>query len=75
MRSNAGAALVVEAEAGSCGSCRYFCEAPHEIESQLPGLRSLSSVHASVRAADGLCRRHDRYLAASSSCAEYGRRS
>ncbi|MFI4867883.1 MAG: hypothetical protein ACHQDD_00850 [Steroidobacterales bacterium] len=54
-----------------CGSCRYFCQAPHEIESQLPGLRSLGSVFASVRASDGLCRRHDRYIGASSRCAGY----
>jgi len=55
----------------SCGSCRYFCQAPHEIESQMPGLRSLGSLYASVRASDGLCRRHDRYLGASSRCADY----
>jgi hypothetical protein len=54
-----------------CGTCRYFCQAPHEIESQIPGLRSLGSVYASVRASDGLCRRHDRYLGASSYCDEY----
>ena len=54
-----------------CGNCRYFCQAPHEIESQMPGLRSLGSVFASVRASDGLCRRHDRYLGASSHCDEY----
>jgi hypothetical protein len=57
----------------SCGSCRYFCQAPHEIESQLPGMRSLGSGHASVRASDGICRRHDRYLAATSRCADYER--
>ena len=54
-----------------CGSCRYFCQAPHEIESQMPGLRSLGSVYESVSAADGLCRRHDRYLGASSGCDGY----
>ena len=54
-----------------CGSCRYFCQAPHQIESQMPGLRSLGSGFASVRASDGLCRRHERYLAASSGCADY----
>jgi len=57
-----------------CGSCRYFCQAPHEIESQLPGMRSLGSGYASVRAADGICRRHDRYLGAASHCAHYERR-
>jgi hypothetical protein len=58
----------------SCGSCRYFCQAPHEIESQLPGIRSLGSGYASVRAADGICRRHDRYLGASSHCPDYDQR-
>jgi hypothetical protein len=59
--------------APSCGSCRYFCESPHEIESQMPGMRSLGSGYAAVRAADGICRRHDRYLGAASSCADYER--
>ena len=58
----------------SCGSCRYFCESPHEIESQMPGMRSLGSGYAAVRAADGICRRHDRYLGAASHCASYERR-
>jgi hypothetical protein len=55
----------------SCGSCRYFCQEPHEIESQMPGMRSLGSGHASVRAGDGICRRHDRYLGAASHCADF----
>ncbi len=54
-----------------CGTCRHFCREPHEIEAQLPGMRSLGSVYGSVRAADGICRLHDRYLAASSSCPSY----
>jgi hypothetical protein len=58
----------------SCGSCRYFCESPHEIESQMPGMRSLGSAYAAVRAADGICRRHDRYLGAASRCTDYERR-
>jgi hypothetical protein len=58
----------------SCGSCRYFCESPHEIESQMPGMRSLGSAYAAVRSADGICRRHDRYLGAASRCADYERR-
>ena len=71
------AALVprgVELVEDSCGSCRYFCQAPHEIESQMPGMRSLGSAYASVRASDGLCRRHDRYLTACSHCADYQQR-
>jgi hypothetical protein len=60
--------------APSCGSCRYFCESPHEIESQMPGMRSLGSGFAAVRATDGICRRHERYLGAASHCADYERR-
>jgi hypothetical protein len=55
----------------SCAGCRHFCSSPQQIESQLPGMRSLGSAHASVRAADGLCLRHDRYLGAGSYCAEH----
>jgi hypothetical protein len=54
-----------------CGSCRYFCQAPHEIESQMPGLRSLGSAFASVRASDGLCRRHHRHLGPMSRCDDF----
>ncbi|MDB6045051.1 MAG: hypothetical protein JWM63_3602 [Gammaproteobacteria bacterium] len=54
-----------------CGNCRHFCREPREIEAQLPGMRSLGSVYGSVRASDGICRRHDRYLAASCSCASH----
>jgi hypothetical protein len=72
MKVNAAAsAALMDA---SCGSCRYFCESPHEIESQMPGMRSLGSAYAAVRAADGICRRHDRYLGAASRCVDYERR-
>jgi hypothetical protein len=40
----------------------------------MPGMRSLGSAYAAVRAADGICRRHDRYLGAASRCADYERR-
>jgi hypothetical protein len=72
MKLNAARGEAVPEE--SCGSCRYFCQAPHEIESQMPGMRSLGSVYASVRAADGICRRHDRYLGATARCADYQHR-
>jgi hypothetical protein len=51
-----------------CASCRFFSAAPPDIESQLPGLRILSSAYAAVRSDDGLCRYHERYIAASSIC-------
>jgi hypothetical protein len=34
-------------------------------------MRSMGSAHASVRSSDGLCQRHDRYLQATSYCAEH----
>ena len=44
---------------------------PQQLERALPGLASLSSAYAAVRADDGLCRVHDRYVTCSSSCARY----
>jgi hypothetical protein len=54
--------------AASCGRCRYFMHSPSDLESALPGLSTLSSAYAAVRADDGLCAVHDRYLAATFSC-------
>ena len=55
----------------ACANCRHFRHTALELEAGCPVLRSLSSAFASVRAADGLCSRHDRYVAASSVCAAY----
>jgi hypothetical protein len=52
----------------SCASCRFFSPAAQDIERHLPGLRILSSAFAAVRSDDGLCRHHERYVAASSDC-------
>ena len=56
---------------GSCADCRHFNARPLDIEAALPGLSTLSSAYAAVRSDDGLCAVHDRYLAASSVCAQY----
>jgi hypothetical protein len=61
--------------ASSCASCRFFSAAAQDIESQLPGLRILSSAYAAVRSEDGLCRHHDRYIAASSICDAFAART
>jgi hypothetical protein len=58
-----------------CGACAHFRNDPAFLESSFPGLTSFSSAYASVRADDGVCARHDRYLAASSSCAEFAPRA
>jgi len=52
----------------ACGNCRHFNAEPAVLERALPGLAALSSAFASVRAEDGLCARHARYVAASSIC-------
>jgi hypothetical protein len=53
----------------SCADCLYFNGSPLDVEAAFPGLASLSSGYAAVRAADGLCAMHDRYVAATSRCA------
>ena len=62
---------MIASDAPSCAHCRFFDPAAQAIESALPGLRTLSSAYSSVRSDDGLCRRHERYVAASSVCADY----
>jgi hypothetical protein len=54
-----------------CADCVHFNARPLDIEAALPGLSSLSSGFAAVRSRDGLCAVHDRYLAASSVCAQH----
>jgi hypothetical protein len=61
--------------APSCLDCSQFNSAPLDVEAALPGLASLSSGYAAVRANDGLCARHDRYVAASSICAQFRTRA
>ena len=56
---------------GVCGSCRHFRNDPAYLEAAIPGLSSLSSGAASVRADDGLCLAHDRYLSARASCPRF----
>jgi len=54
-----------------CRSCIHFRNDAEFLESAFSGLKSLSSAFASVRADDGLCLRHDRYLSACSFCADF----
>ena len=55
----------------TCGSCRYFDNSPEAFERAFPGLASFGSGNASVRDEDGICRLHDRHLAADSRCENY----
>ena len=59
------------AAARRCGACGYFRNAPAYLEAAIPGLASFSSGDASVRAEDGLCLRHDCYLSARATCADF----
>ena len=64
-------ALISAATDGHCGSCQHFRNDPAYLEAAIPGLSSLSSSAASVRADDGLCLHRDRYLSARASCADF----
>jgi hypothetical protein len=59
----------------SCLGCRHFSHAPAEIESAFPGLSSLSSAYAAVRADDGICEVHSRYVTSTSTCDAYAGRA
>ncbi len=54
-----------------CGGCAHFRNDPAYLESLFKGLTSFSSGYGSVRADDGVCARHDRYLSARSFCADF----
>ena len=54
-----------------CRFCRHFRNDARFLEASFPGLTSMSSGYGSVRADDGICLRHDRYLSAESSCRDF----
>jgi hypothetical protein len=54
-----------------CRSCAHFRNEAEFLEAAFQGLNCLSSAFASARADDGICLRHDRYLSARSSCADF----
>ncbi|HLY58567.1 MAG TPA: hypothetical protein VKS60_23600 [Stellaceae bacterium] len=60
--------------AARCGDCAHFRNAAGFLEQALPGLASLSSGDASVRADDGLCLHHDRLVAVGDRCAAFAAR-
>jgi len=57
--------------AAECGRCRHFRNDAAYIEGIFPGLSSLSSATASVRADDGVCTLRDIYLNATSCCPRF----
>jgi hypothetical protein len=58
-----------------CLRCRHFEHSPAALEAALPGLSSLSSAYAAVRADDGLCSVHQRYVTAASTCPQFSARA
>jgi hypothetical protein len=54
-----------------CLACVHFRNDAKFLEAAFGGLTSLSSAFGSVRADDGICLRHDRYLSARGFCAEF----
>ncbi len=59
------------ASARTCGGCAHFCNDADHIERAFPGLTIMSSGRGAVRAADGLCSRHDLYLGSDASCDDH----
>jgi hypothetical protein len=57
--------------ARSCGNCCHLTRAGEALEAELPQLRTLSSAYAAVRADDGLCGVHHRYVASYYGCVAY----
>lgn len=53
--------------------CTHFRNDPAFLEQAFGGLTSLGSAYASVRAEDGICLLHGRYLTARASCPEFER--
>ncbi len=54
-----------------CGTCVFFEDRPDDLERRLPHMASLSSAYASSRADDGLCTKHERFVAETSCCGAY----
>jgi hypothetical protein len=60
---------------GQCADCCHFRNDARFIEAAFGGLTSLGSAYGSVRADDGICLRHNRYLGARSSCGDFSPQS
>ncbi|MET0225592.1 MAG: hypothetical protein ABW187_04035 [Dokdonella sp.] len=57
-----------------CAACVHFDGAAQTLETEIPGLAVMSSGYASVRADDGLCALHHRYLSGRSGCDAFAQR-
>ena len=59
------------ASARTCGDCANFRNDADHIERAFSGLAIMGSGRGSVRAADGLCSRHDLYLGSDAWCDDH----
>jgi len=55
----------------ACRNCAHFRNDPEFLEAAFKGLNAMSSAWGSVRAEDGICRKHDRYLSPEAWCGEF----
>ena len=55
----------------SCRNCVHFRNDPEFLETTFKGLSAMSSAWGSVRAEDGICQKHDRYLSPEAFCADF----
>lgn len=60
--------------ATACRNCRSFTAAALAVEAAFPGMSAMGSGFGAVRAGDGLCERHGRYLAGGNHCEQFARR-
>lgn len=58
-------------KAECCMDCAHFRNSPEYLEAVIPGLKTMSSGHASVRNDDGICTLHDLYLSANAYCEQF----
>jgi hypothetical protein len=58
----------------TCVDCVHFVNEPAGIEALIPGLTTMGSARASVRADDGICAAHDRIVTARDCCERFSPR-
>ena len=55
----------------TCKDCLHSEMRPEALEAAIPGLKILSSAYGAVRGETGLCRRHEQFVTARSTCADF----
>ena len=58
-------------KAECCMDCAHFRNSPEYLEAVIPGLKTMSSGHASVRKDDGICTLLGLYLSANAHCDQF----